>query len=989
MVKRILALLLVLTFWNIGVADPDVIRQNIKIYRTTSVPKIDGSIDDSCWQTAACARNFMIKMKSGKKAVEQTEVYMCYDSENLYIFWKVFESNMRGLKSGPPPDVNDKIETDEAVFIYLNPNNALKGYFCFAASPMGAKRDEKTDFSAGGMPGSGFDTIWQAKGGRFDGGWTMEMAIPFAAFQRNDRFAGTPEAGDVWNFNLCRNRAQGEISQFSLTSRSERNYGCFGALVFDGNMDGKPEPQIVTGNNHVAFGKNIFKFTARETKKAGIFKFQTYNNGKQATDVCTSGAVADFPIKITNGGQWLFSVKYLEDGRVCYSGSMEIEMPEIINSIKSIHNKIQFLQDKEWRIELNSDPDTAAKVINLEQLLTEISFVLNKAPDSFTDQQWQDAYSGFTKIKAAWAKIEFKVFLLSLKAENNKKQSWFAVKTASLDAKIYPEKTPDVQTSSSIDMFLAQNETRSAQLLVVPFENAMDQASVFFTDLTSGINRISASNLRWYLEEYVKTEISGQENILYEPDLLRPGREFSAPAGKIKVLLVDVYAPSGTAPGEYSGYVKVTSGTKTVEIPLKVKVLDFAIPEEMSVRHNHWLTSGIFKGGKVTPAVYEQAMQLLSQYRSQTFYFDMNTLHPLIKIYYEENGSLSFDFSGLDEYFRIGKKYHANAYWSSMSCNIAALMPFVNPGTEIIDRKTGAKLTSKDIPEMKKWLDAYREGKPAFDKDVMLAIIQATEEQNNKIYFDTNILYKAFLKDYVAYLKRQGVNEHSYYEIYDECPQVDSYWADMIRHHRFLRKHAPELKLFCFELNPCIKGQGAVGLVNGWGPQLFQCDDQDMLRSIYDRRQKYGEEFWFYVCTERVAGFSQYTPYVLRYRPNVGVRMIPWFAWYFQVDGFHVNDFQYQELVRYEGGKLLPTLRLALLRDGMQDYEYFALLSKLVKQIDAEKYSDFVIRAKQALTIEKEIISSIYDWTKSAEALDRKRFILASLIKEANNILKQ
>jgi hypothetical protein len=64
-------------------------------------------------------------------------------------------------------------------------------------------------------------------------------------------------------------------------------------------------------------------------------------------------------------------------------------------------------------------------------------------------------------------------------------------------------------------------------------------------------------------------------------------------------------------------------------------------------------------------------------------------------------------------------------------------------------------------------------------------------------------------------------------------------------------------------------------------------------------------------------------------------------------------------------------------------------LSKLVKQIDAKKHSAFIARAEKALEIEKAIIADIYEWTKSAEELDRKRLELADLIIEANKIIKQ
>jgi hypothetical protein len=360
-------------------------------------------------------------------------------------------------------------------------------------------------------------------------------------------------------------------------------------------------------------------------------------------------------------------------------------------------------------------------------------------------------------------------------------------------------------------------------------------------------------------------------------------------------------------------------------------------------------------------------------------------------MYYEPDGSFSVDFSPLDEYFRIAKKYNANAYWSSMSCGVAALVPFVNPNGQITERSSGRKIKLKNCPGMKEWLEKYGRGKKSLEKNPELAIIKATEEQNKKIYFDTNPLYKAYLKDYVKYLKKQGVEKMSYFELYDEAPQLESRWLDMIRHHKFLRKWVPELKLFNFEVTPgeTIGGESAVGLVDAWAPQLFQCDDRKMLAEIKKRQKKYGEEFWFYTCTERSKGPGRVSPYTWRYRPLIGARIIPWFAWWLQVDGFHINSFNYQKLVRYRDGHLLPTVRLAMIRDGMEDYEYFALLRKILKNVDPNTDSEFVMNAERNLKIEADIISGIYNWTKSSEILERKRKQLAKLIIEGIKIIKK
>ena len=98
MIKRIFTAVLILWVCGLVSANPNVITRDLKIYKVDAPPVIDGSASDRCWQNASCAKGFMLIMQEGKKAKEATETYICYDAENLYLLWKVYESNMRKME---------------------------------------------------------------------------------------------------------------------------------------------------------------------------------------------------------------------------------------------------------------------------------------------------------------------------------------------------------------------------------------------------------------------------------------------------------------------------------------------------------------------------------------------------------------------------------------------------------------------------------------------------------------------------------------------------------------------------------------------------------------------------------------------------------------------------------------------------------------------------------------------------------------------------
>ena len=88
-----------LVVWICGVccADDSILRK-IKAVATDSPPKIDGTLNDSCWQKAAQSRGFVqYGPLPGEPASHATTVYLVYDRNRLYVGFECFKDDMNRL----------------------------------------------------------------------------------------------------------------------------------------------------------------------------------------------------------------------------------------------------------------------------------------------------------------------------------------------------------------------------------------------------------------------------------------------------------------------------------------------------------------------------------------------------------------------------------------------------------------------------------------------------------------------------------------------------------------------------------------------------------------------------------------------------------------------------------------------------------------------------------------------------------------------------
>ena len=136
----------------------------------------------------------------------------------------------------------------------------------FYANPLGAFSDYSIIDE--GQPNSDWNPVWNVRTGRFDGGWTMEMIIPFKSL----RFDGG--ANQTWGFQVRR----------SIRRKNEWAY----LTALPASMGGphRPQPRLALRQRH----------RHRRARPAGrTFEIKPYAFGRSTTDRAAHAAGLERP----------------------------------------------------------------------------------------------------------------------------------------------------------------------------------------------------------------------------------------------------------------------------------------------------------------------------------------------------------------------------------------------------------------------------------------------------------------------------------------------------------------------------------------------------------------------------------------------------------------------------------------------------------------------------------------------------------------------
>ncbi len=160
-------------------------QSNKKVYnikKTDTPPKIDAIFDDSVWQNAEEAKDFvMFRPGNGNPEPEgkQTVVKLTYDDLGLYVAAIMYDNEPE--KIDRQFSTRDNISQADFFIISINPYNDGINDLEFYVNSTGTQADAKV--SAANGEDWNWSAVWKSAARITSEGWLVEMHIPFSALR--------------------------------------------------------------------------------------------------------------------------------------------------------------------------------------------------------------------------------------------------------------------------------------------------------------------------------------------------------------------------------------------------------------------------------------------------------------------------------------------------------------------------------------------------------------------------------------------------------------------------------------------------------------------------------------------------------------------------------------------------------------------------------------------------------------------------------------
>ena len=173
-------------------------RATLRAVPLTDSLEMDGVLDEDVYETVPSFGDFIQQIPlEGEPSTERTEAWVFYDSEHVYVAGRLWDSasEAQWIVNEMRRDSMNLFQNEyfSAVFdTFYDRRNAVG----FMVNSIGGFADfEIVDERPSSMD---WNPVWNVRTGRFDGGWTVEMQIPFKSI----RFR--PGQTQLWGLQLGR-----------------------------------------------------------------------------------------------------------------------------------------------------------------------------------------------------------------------------------------------------------------------------------------------------------------------------------------------------------------------------------------------------------------------------------------------------------------------------------------------------------------------------------------------------------------------------------------------------------------------------------------------------------------------------------------------------------------------------------------------------------------------------------------------------------------
>ncbi|HLK68134.1 MAG TPA: glycoside hydrolase domain-containing protein [Bryobacteraceae bacterium] len=513
-------------------------------------------------------------------------------------------------------------------------------------------------------------------------------------------------------------------------------------------------------------------------------------------------------------------------------------------------------------------------------------------------------------------------------------------------AKVRPLDPVPAEPVRSAELRAGRNEFEPFQIVLRSQTKDLAGVDIDFSDFRSAEGAtISSQNVTVYLESFVDlkraSSVEGADGPWPDPLIPRIDRysnerrnafPFTVPRGRNQPLWVEVFIPVTAQPGKYTASARVTvAGVEQFSVPISLIVWRFSLPSTASLKSSFGL-SGI---------------KALKQHRGR--YTNDEDLQSIVRLYTQAALMHRITTNGGSmqppKFIYEGGKMHVD--WSAYDAEVG---PFLD-GTAIPkgDPLYGARATSAEVRTQKTF----------------------PSEEQERLYWS----------EWTRHFHNKGWDDRLFLYLWDEPTAHD--FPEILERGKVAARVDPKLRsLITLPFNAKLQDvvQIWAPLVNCLEPNpgfADYCQGTPPL-DIYSHGAPSGTSLWFYQsCASHgcnIVGGSYFTGW-----PNYMIdiqgpanRVMQWVAWKYRLEGelyysmneaFGPENDPWTNILRSGGngdgtlfypglpdriggrtGIPVESIRLKLIREGMEDYEYLVLLAKLEGRESAEQFAGRIVQ---------------------------------------------
>ena len=203
-------------------AQPASAPATVRAIKLSDDIHLDGRLDEPVYQTVPPITDFIQQMPDeGAPATEKTEAWIMFDSTHIYVSGRMWDSAppSEWVASEMRRDTR-QLREDDGFWVAFDTFHDQRNAAAFYTNPLGAIGDFA--ITNEGNPNGDWNPVWDLRTGRFEGGWTVEMAIPFTSLRYR------PGPTQVWGVQLRRSiRRKNELAYLAPVPIAAGRRGIF------------------------------------------------------------------------------------------------------------------------------------------------------------------------------------------------------------------------------------------------------------------------------------------------------------------------------------------------------------------------------------------------------------------------------------------------------------------------------------------------------------------------------------------------------------------------------------------------------------------------------------------------------------------------------------------------------------------------------------------------------------------------------------------